>query len=1547
MASKRSLYFSEDLGKNQYRLRIQDHNSFDLKQWFVFERRTRTIRIMSDRTQVISGKQGLGFKKGNDAVARKYKNQSNQKISFWVGKFRNVRNNGRQCLDVHGGRDVNKRHTVWWSCHNGLNQAWWIDTKAIKFPPFPLKDGLKFQIKSRMAGHRALHHSEAIGGDQLRLRIQDNNPDDIRQWFAFDSRTNTIRSWSKKTLVLANQQGQGYKINVAATMRPWKGEIYQRTKWFNGSKRNIRNLGGKCLDVHGGRNVNNRHVIFWNCHNGKNQAWHIDQVGFRYPKQPLADGVKFQIKSQMKENRALFYSESIGQGQFRLRIQDNNPEDNRQWFVFNRRTRTIRSDKNRKLVLANQEGQKYKINVASTMRPWKKEPYQRAVFYGGPRRNIRNNGRKCLDVHGGKNTHNRHVIFWNCHNGLNQAWYLDRKGVKYNKYPLRDGVLFQIKSQMKARRALIMTEHIGKKQYRLRIRNTQPKNQKQWFVFDWRTKTIRAASDRKLALSNQIGQGFTNDRAANMRPYKNSFYQRIHWVAGNKRNIQNNGRKCLDVHGGRDSHNRHVIFWNCHNGRNQAWVVDTKVPKAIKFPPYPLGDDIKFQIKSRMAGNRALYWRDHKSGSFRTYIQDNNPADKRQWFIFNRRTLTVRAFAKRTQALSGLQNKMRRGIAVVMRAFKGQPVQRIMWLNQSRRNVRFNGKLCMDVHGGRNVHNRHVIYWSCHKGLNQAWYVDQTGFTYPKQPYADGVRFQIKSRMATFRALYYQEAMKGGQFRLRIRDNQPKNNRQWFIFDKRTRTIRSFSSKNLVISNLAGSAFRIGRPAVVRQYKNEVYQRLAFYGGSRRNIRNNGQKCLDVHGAVNKHKRHVTFWNCHNGLNQAWFLTTAVPKPAPAPPKPIVKPIPPIPEPQPSPPMPTPKRPKKAPKPSPPGFDFKTPDETKTAKPEKPIRYTFTYRDMLIWYKKNTIGTGIRWNGRFFKGTKAPFNTMVNYFVKVIGRRPSATRYQWLYKIVQCIVRREPVNNKILRTWVQRAIRGRRDKNYKVPACVKHLWKGRLSQKPTYHDLASLVRFAFYNRRITYRALYLFTWSVLNEDKSQVVQGHTEFWKRYAGIRSQYQSGLTANSKFMILNSSKKIVIGDRITAFTKIREDNYFFFDQTARAIRSLSKPELHLGVVGGIKAGSRVRLVKSRRGKQVRRQDWFVYDTVDMRFHSFVNKDLCISFRNPTKDGDEMTLDRCVCHQGMEAQQELLVRYFVFGENNGFKPWRVFTMTNTADKNLALSVSNDGSLLLPSQRYAKVAYGNGKSDSAKFYWDPTSKCLRNYQYSEGCVGTVQQGCSTQLISLGQSQDAGRTCADVKYDGTFLWINGKVAQPQGGYLKTNNIHISMTEMTGMSAQRWTIKHSNVMANKQKSKQERPKSSSSWGFETKGFFEIKAYNGQVLFVEKDGKIALRTPKGTAEEQFAFDGKTKTIVSRAFKGYSLSSQQVGKDRFRLTARKTQRTSPELFTKPGKGGIIQMAANKNYVWRVDKKGISIVPGNGNRNWKKSRTYFQLVNRGGEKK
>jgi len=95
-------------------------------------------------------------------------------------------------------------------------------------------------------------------------------------------------------------------------MRKFEDHTTQRIKYFSGKVQNIKNNGGKCLDVHGASNTNNRHVIYYNCHNGANQGWDIDQRG-EITSQPVhADEVKFQIRTKMALGRAITVTEHIG-----------------------------------------------------------------------------------------------------------------------------------------------------------------------------------------------------------------------------------------------------------------------------------------------------------------------------------------------------------------------------------------------------------------------------------------------------------------------------------------------------------------------------------------------------------------------------------------------------------------------------------------------------------------------------------------------------------------------------------------------------------------------------------------------------------------------------------------------------------------------------------------------------------------------------------------------------------------------------------------------------------------------------------------------------------------------------------------------------------------------------------------------------------------------------------------------------------------------------------------------------------------------------------
>lgn len=79
------------------------------------------------------------------AVIRQYViNDATQRVSYFGGNRRNIKNGGGHCLDVHGNSNAHNRHVHWYSCHNGLNQGWTLDTKDVHFPKYPLKNGTPF-----------------------------------------------------------------------------------------------------------------------------------------------------------------------------------------------------------------------------------------------------------------------------------------------------------------------------------------------------------------------------------------------------------------------------------------------------------------------------------------------------------------------------------------------------------------------------------------------------------------------------------------------------------------------------------------------------------------------------------------------------------------------------------------------------------------------------------------------------------------------------------------------------------------------------------------------------------------------------------------------------------------------------------------------------------------------------------------------------------------------------------------------------------------------------------------------------------------------------------------------------------------------------------------------------------------------------------------------------------------------------------------------------------------------------------------------------------
>jgi hypothetical protein len=155
---------SVSMGNGQFRLKMQNHAPWENRQWFTFDRRTKSIRQFFKRNMAISrtfGTKNL-FSPG-PAVARPWRNENVQK-SFH-NKERHIQDFGNFVITPDGFANSHMNTLTWWTVSKKHPaQIWKIDTKGINFPPYPLKDGERFQIKTRLASHRAISYHEDIGG---------------------------------------------------------------------------------------------------------------------------------------------------------------------------------------------------------------------------------------------------------------------------------------------------------------------------------------------------------------------------------------------------------------------------------------------------------------------------------------------------------------------------------------------------------------------------------------------------------------------------------------------------------------------------------------------------------------------------------------------------------------------------------------------------------------------------------------------------------------------------------------------------------------------------------------------------------------------------------------------------------------------------------------------------------------------------------------------------------------------------------------------------------------------------------------------------------------------------------------------------------------------------------------------------------------------------------------------------------------------------------------------------------------------------------------
>jgi hypothetical protein len=238
---------------------------------FLFDKRTKTIRLASERNFALSSRMGKNMKKGAIAVFRRIMDGQvgpDQKLT--IGKS-NVSNNKKQCLNING-KNVDMAPLQWWSCSKA--SATQKIVREDKTKKKGKADFTKSRFLIRLTGktQRNIFMSQETQGKDFVLKIA-KRPDNWRSWFIMDKRTSSVRLFTQRHLAIANLAGKNQKSGKALVMRKFSASDKSQAIQVVGHKFQNKN-SKKCIGTMSDENKDNIYVNYWQCVPGKaTQKW--------------------------------------------------------------------------------------------------------------------------------------------------------------------------------------------------------------------------------------------------------------------------------------------------------------------------------------------------------------------------------------------------------------------------------------------------------------------------------------------------------------------------------------------------------------------------------------------------------------------------------------------------------------------------------------------------------------------------------------------------------------------------------------------------------------------------------------------------------------------------------------------------------------------------------------------------------------------------------------------------------------------------------------------------------------------------------------------------------------------------------------------------------------------------------------------------------------------------------------------------------------------------------------------------------------------------
>jgi hypothetical protein len=200
---------------------------------FLYDKRTMTIRVQSERNFALGNKMDKGLKPGHKAVFRRIIDGKVSEDQILAISGKGITNKGGKCLDVEG--EIKEMATLnWWNCTPGRASQGFArmekeeDKSEVDF------GRNRFQIKLDATGGRHIYLSKEKNGNDFVLKL--SNKKDWRSWFIMDKKTSTIRLYTQPQMTISNLAGKDVKPGAPLVLRPYDKTDESQVVEINGHK---------------------------------------------------------------------------------------------------------------------------------------------------------------------------------------------------------------------------------------------------------------------------------------------------------------------------------------------------------------------------------------------------------------------------------------------------------------------------------------------------------------------------------------------------------------------------------------------------------------------------------------------------------------------------------------------------------------------------------------------------------------------------------------------------------------------------------------------------------------------------------------------------------------------------------------------------------------------------------------------------------------------------------------------------------------------------------------------------------------------------------------------------------------------------------------------------------------------------------------------------------------------------------------------------------------------------------------------------------------